>query len=64
MKEVRTCILLTIHMSSVFHTIDVWFESTLFCCNIYYSKFDKDQTLIFVCRRSCLSYTKHFMINK
>ena len=24
---------------------------------IYYSKFDKDQTFIFVCRRSCLSDT-------
>ena len=30
---------------------------------IYYSKFDKDQTFIFVRRRSCLSDTKHFMIN-
>ena len=26
-------------------------------------KFDKDQTFIFVCRRSCLSDTKNFMIN-
>ena len=30
---------------------------------LYYSKFDKDQTFIFVCRRSCLSDTKHFMID-
>ena len=30
---------------------------------IYYSNFDKDQFFIFVCRRSCLSNTKHFMIN-
>ena len=30
---------------------------------IYYSKFDKDQTFIFVCRRSCLSDSKHFMVN-
>ena len=30
---------------------------------IYYSKFDKDQTFIFVCRRSFLSDIKHFMIN-
>ena len=31
--------------------------------HIYYSKLDKAQTFIFVCRRSCLSDTKHFMIN-
>ena len=31
--------------------------------NVYYSKFDKDQTFIFVSRWSCLSDTKHFMIN-
>ena len=30
---------------------------------IYYSKFDKGQTFKFVCRRSCLSDTKTFMID-
>ena len=30
---------------------------------IYYSKFDKGQNFNFVCRRSCISDTKNFMID-
>ena len=55
MSEHRHCI----GQVRVLHVVDQRFGF----CYIYYSKFDKGQTFIFFCRRSCLSDTKHFMID-